>query len=313
VLVKRPDEAFGNADPTRWNYTARPDLDEARREHDALVEILRGAGAEVIDHPEPQPERADAIFVFDPVIVTERGAVALRMGKELRRGEETALARRLQEAGVPLFAELHGDATAEGGDLLWLDPRTLAAGQGFRTNAEGLRQLREILAGIGVEVLPVELPFFTGPVACLHLLSLISLVDHDLAVIYPPLLSVPFWKTLRDRGFRLVEVPTEEFPTMGPNVLALAPGRCLMLEGNPITRRLLEEAGCEVLTYRGREISLKAEGGPTCLTRPIWRAPHAVQIEQKGPLRIAVPVEEGPSLTEETVERVRREIREHGA
>lgn len=271
VLVKRPDTAFGNADPERWHYTARPDLDEARREHDALVEILRGAGAEVIDHPEPQPDRADSIYVFDPVIVTERGSVILRMGKALRRGEEEALARRLQEAGVPVLAALDGEALAEGGDLLWLDRRTLAAGQGFRTNAEGLRQLREILGGIGVEVLPVELPFFTGPEACLHLLSLISLVDHDLAVIYPPLLSVPFWKILRDRGFRLIEVPEEEFPTQGPNVLALSPGKCLMLEGNPVTRRRLEEAGCEVLTYRGREISLKAEGGPTCLTRPVWR------------------------------------------
>lgn len=272
VLVKRPDAAFGNADPARWNYTAQPDLEEAQREHDALVEILRGAGAEVIDHPEPQPDRADAIFVFDPVIVTDHGSVVLRMGKELRRGEEMALARRLLAAGVPILASLDGEALAEGGDLLWLDSHTLAVGQGFRTNAEGLRQLRQILAGIGVEVLPVELPWFTGPAACLHLLSLISLVDHDLAVVYPPLLSVPFWKTLRDRGFRMVEVPEEEFPTMGPNVLALSPGKCLMLEGNPVTRRRLEEAGCEVLTYRGREISLKAEGGPTCLTRPVWRA-----------------------------------------
>jgi N-dimethylarginine dimethylaminohydrolase len=272
VLVKRPDEAFGNADPARWHYTSRPDLEEARREHDALVEILRGAGAEVIDHPEPQPERADAIFVFDPVIVTDRGAVILRMGKELRRGEEAALGGRLQEVGVPVLAELEGEATAEGGDLLWLDARTLAVGQGFRTNAEGLRQLREILSPIGVEVLPVELPYFTGPEACLHLLSLISLVDHDLAVVYPPLLPVPFWKTLQDRGIRLVEVPEEEFPSMGPNVLALAPRRCLMLEGNPVTQRRLEEAGCEVLTYRGRQISLKAEGGPTCLTRPVWRS-----------------------------------------
>jgi dimethylargininase len=272
VLVKRPDEVFGSADPARWNYTAPPDLDEARREHDVLVGILRDAGAEVIDHPEPQPDRADSIYVFDPVIVTDRGAVILRMGKELRRGEEAALARRLQEIGVPILGQLQGEALAEGGDLLWLDSRTLAAGQGFRTNAEGLRQLREILASLGVEVLPVELPYFTGPAACLHLLSLISLVNHDLAVIYPPLLAVPFWKILRDRGFRMVEVPEEEFPTQGPNVLALAPGKCLMLEGNPVTRRCLEEAGCEVLTYKGREISLKAEGGPTCLTRPVWRA-----------------------------------------
>jgi dimethylargininase len=271
VLVKRPDEAFAVDDPARWHYTARPDLDEARREHDALVAILVDAGAEVIDHPEPQPDRADAIFVFDPALVTDRGAVILRMGKELRRGEEAAMARRFREIGVPILAELEAPATAEGGDLLWLDSSTLAVGQGFRTNAEGLHQLREILTGI--EVLPVDLPYFTGPEACLHLLSLISVVDRDLAVVYPSLLPVPFWKLLQDRGFRLVEVPEEEFPTMGPNVLALAPGRCLMLEGNPETRRRLELAGCEVTTYRGREISLKAEGGPTCLTRPVWRSP----------------------------------------
>ena len=271
VLVRRPDAAFGDADPARWHYTAPPDLEEARREHDAFTDLLRSAGAEVIEHAEPQPDRADAIFVFDPALITDRGAVLLRMGKALRRGEEDALGRRLREIGVPLLPALQGEATAEGGDLLWLDRRTLAAGHGFRTNAEGIRQLRAILAPMGVEVVPVELPYFGGPDSCLHLLSLISLVDHDLAVIYPPLLSVPFWRLLRDRGVRLIEVPEEEFPSQGPNVLALAPGKVVMLEGNPVTRRRLEEAGCEVLTYRGREISLKAEGGPTCLTRPVWR------------------------------------------
>ena len=272
VLVRRPDEAFGDADPTRWHYTSHPDLQEARREHDALVDLLRGAGAEVIEHSEPQPDRADAIYVFDPVLITERGAVLLRMGKALRRGEEEALGQRLREVGVPTFAALDGEATAEGGDLLWLDRHTLAVGQGFRTNAEGLRQLREILAPLDVEVLPVELPYFGGPEACLHLLSLISMVDHDLAVVYPSLLAVPFWRFLHDRGIRLIEVPDLEFATQGPNVLALSPRKVLMLEGNPITQRRLEEAGCEVLTYSGREISWKAEGGPTCLTRPVWRA-----------------------------------------
>jgi N-dimethylarginine dimethylaminohydrolase len=271
VLVRRPDEAFGGADPVVWHYTSRPDLAAARREHDALVDLLRSAGAEVIEHAEPQPERADAIFVFDPALITDQGAVLLRMGKALRRGEEEAMGRRLEEAGVPILGALHGEATAEGGDLLWLDRRTLAAGHGFRTNAEGLRQLWEILDPLSVEVLPVELPYFGGPEACLHLLSLISLVDDDLAVVYPRLLSVPFWRLLRERGIQLVEVPEEEFPTQGPNVLALAPRKALMLEGNPVTRRRLEEAGCEVVTYRGREISLKAEGGPTCLTRPVWR------------------------------------------
>jgi len=271
VLVRRPDEAFGAADPVRWHYTSRVDLQEARREHDALVDLLRGAGAEVIEHSAPQPDRADSIYVFDPVLITERGTVLLRMGKFLRRGEEEALGRRLEEIGVPILGALHGEATAEGGDLLWIDRHTLAAGQGFRTNAEGLRQLRELLGPLGVEVIPVELPYFGGPEACLHLLSLISMVDYDLAVVYPSLLAVPFWRYLQDRGIRLIEVPEEEFPTQGPNVLALAPRKLLMLEGNPVTRRRLEEAGCEVMTYRGREISLKAEGGPTCLTRPVWR------------------------------------------
>jgi len=271
VLVKRPEDDFAVADPVAWHYAGRPELDAARREHEELVAVLAGCGAEVVDHPEPQAGRADAIFVFDPALVTERGAVILRMGKELRRGEEDAMARRLAALGIPILATLDGEARAEGGDLLWLDRGTLAAGQGFRTNREGLRQLRRALAPSGVEVLPVELPYWTGPDACLHLLSLISLVDDDLAVVHPPLLPVSFWRLLRDRGIRLIEVPEQELPTQAPNVLALAPRRCLMLEGNPVTRARLEAAGCEVLTYRGREISLKAEGGPTCLTRPLWR------------------------------------------
>jgi dimethylargininase len=271
VLVKRPDEAFGDADPEAWHYTGRPDLARAREEHDALVALLRGAGAEVVPHDEPQPGRADSIFVFDPAIVTDAGAVILRMGKQLRRGEEDAMARTFARLGIPVAATLSGEALAEGGDLLWLDHDTLAVGLGFRTNAEGLRQLGEALRPQGVTLMPVELPYYTGPAACLHLLSLISIVDERLAVVYPPLMSVPFWQELERRGFRLVEVPEEEFLTMGPNVLALTPGQCLMLEGNPVTKRRLEEAGCEVLTYRGAELSLKAEGGATCLTRPLLR------------------------------------------
>lgn len=271
VLIKRPEEAFATPDPAAWHYTGRPDLAAARREHDALAAILAAGGAEVIDHPEPQAGRADAIFVFDPALMTPRGAVILRLGKALRSGEEEALARRLGAVGVPILARLEGEARAEGGDLLWLDRQTLAVGQGFRTNGEGLRQLRTVLAPWGIEVLPVELPYWTGPAACLHLLSLISLVASDLAVAYPALLPVSFWRALQERGIRVVEVPAEEMPTQAPNVLALAPRRCLMLEGNDLTRRRLEACGCEVLTYRGNEISLKAEGGPTCLTLPLWR------------------------------------------
>ncbi len=271
VLVRRPSEAFAVDDPERWHYAGRPDLGEARREHDALVAFLERAGAEVLNHDAPLPEHADAIYVFDPVLITDAGAVVLKMGKELRRGEEPAIAERLEALGIPTLFRLQGEARAEGGDLLWLDEKTLVAGRGFRTNAEGIAQLREGLATLGVRVIAVDLPYFTGPDACLHLLSFVSLLDRDLAVIYPPLAPVPFWQLLEERGLRLIDVPEEEFVTMAPNVLALAPGRCLMLEGSPVTRRRLEAAGCEVETYRGRQISLQAEGGPTCLTRPILR------------------------------------------
>ncbi|MGB8343476.1 MAG: arginine deiminase family protein [Ktedonobacteraceae bacterium] len=272
VLVKRPDDNFAVDDARLWHYTARPDLAVAQQEHDALVNLLRQSGAEIIYHDETQPGRADAIFAFDPALVTDEGALMLSMGKDLRRGEEAVMARRFESLGIPIFYTLHGEASAEGGDLLWVDHDTLAVGQGFRTNTEGLRQLREALARIGVSVIPVELPYDTGPEACLHLLSLISIVDHLTAVVYPPLMAVPFWQELRRRGFRLIDVPDEEFLTMGPNVLAVAPGQCIMLEGNPITQRRLEAAGCTVTTYKGDEISRKAEGGATCLTRPIWRS-----------------------------------------
>lgn len=274
VLVRRPDEAFGRADPKRWHYESRPRLDRARIEHDALVAILRDAGSEVLHHEAPLGDHADAVFVHDPALITDHGAVILRMGKELRRGEETAMAAALSDLGIPILATLEGAATAEGGDLLWLDRSTLAVGRGYRTNAEGVRQLAAVLRTIGVDTIEVPLPHGHGPASCLHLMSLISMIDHDLAVVHLPLLPVAFVELLADRGIELIEVPESEFPTMGPNVLALAPRRGLALENNPVTRSRLEAAGCEVLTYRGRELSLKAEGGPTCLTRPILRCPE---------------------------------------
>ena len=270
VVVRGPDEAFGAADPARWHYLSRPDLAKARAEHEAFVATVRGSGAEIIHHDEPLPDHADAIFCHDPVLVTDAGAILLRMGKALRRGEEEALGRTLAKAGVPIAARLQGDALAESGDLLWIAPDTLAVGIGFRTNHAGAAQLRVAL-GDTAAVLPVELPYHTGPDACLHLMSLISMVDRDLAVAFPSLLPVSFVQHLDRRGIELVEVPEAEIPTMGTNVLALGPRSCLMLEGNPVTRSRLEAAGCRVATYRGQEISLKAEGGPTCLTRPVLR------------------------------------------
>jgi N-dimethylarginine dimethylaminohydrolase len=271
VLVRRPDDAFGSADPERWHYVSQPILERAQAEHDAFVSSLRAAGCEVLYHESPLPTHADAIFTHDPVIVTDQGALVLRMGKTERRGEEAAIATTLEGLGVQILATLEGEATAEGGDLLWLDHDTLAVGRGYRTNAEGLRQLTAALRPLGVKTIEVQLPHGDGPASCLHLMSFISMLDDDLAVVYPPLVPVPFMELLAERGIELVEVPSDEYLTMGPNVLALAPRHCLAIEGNPITKQRMEAAGCTVVTYKGDELSLKAEGGATCLTRPILR------------------------------------------
>jgi len=275
VVVRRPDEAMSAADPARWHYTAPIDLEAARAAHDQFVAALRAWDVEVIFHDEPLPEHADAVFVFDPALVTDAGAVLLSMGKALRRGEEEALGRCLERNGVPVVGRVTGEGRVEGGDTLWLDHDTLAVGRGFRTNLEGVRQLRALLGPMGVTVLDYDLPYFTGPEACLHLLSLISPVDVGLAVAYPRLMPTAFWAELQRRGVRLLEAPEDEFlRTQATNVLAVAPRKVVMLDGNPVTRRLLEEAGCEVAVFPGEALSFKAEGGPTCLTRPVLRDPE---------------------------------------
>lgn len=274
VVVRRPDEAMATADPARWNYAAPIDLGEAQAAHDELVGALRAWGSEVIYHEEPLPEHADAVFVFDPALVTDAGALLLSMGKQARRGEEEALGRCLERHGVPLLGRIEGAGRVEGGDTLWLDHDTLVVGRGFRTNSEGVRQLRALLSPLGVDVVDVDLPCFTGPEACLHLLSLVHLVDVDLAVAYPPLMPVALWSELRRRGVRLLEAPEEEFVRyQATNVLAVAPRRCIMLDKGPVTRRLLEGEGCDVVTFPGEGLSFKAEGGPSCLTRPVLRDP----------------------------------------
>ena len=270
VVMRRPGVAFGNADPVRWHYTSQPNLELALTEHEHLAGLVKAAGAEIIWHEEPLADHADAIFCHDPVLVADAGAILLRMGKPLRRGEEESLGATLVKAGVPIAARLTGDALAESGDLMWLDEKTLAVGIGFRTNHEGAAQLGRAL-GTAVTVVPVELPYYTGADACLHLMSMISMVDRNLAVAYPALLPVSFVQLLGRKGIRWIEVSEAEFRTMATNVLALGPRRCVMLEGNPVTQAALVAAGCTVATYRGRELSLKAEGGATCLTRPVLR------------------------------------------
>jgi len=269
-IVRSPTEAFGNADPIVWHYTSKIDLAGAKRDHEDLCNTLRSEGVELLYHSADLPSLADSIFVHDPVLITNSGYIQLRMGKQLRRGEEAAIAAFLSSLSIPKLGEITAPGTVEGGDLLWIDEQSLAVGRGFRTNASGIAQLSSILQSIKIELVQVDLPYWEGPQSCLHLQSLISLVDTRTAAVYMPLLTVSLVEQLTARGYKLLQIPESE-KAFGPNILAIKPKLVLVIDGNDQTRRLLEAHGIRVLTYNGGVISLKAEGGPTCLTRPLLR------------------------------------------
>jgi dimethylargininase len=250
-----------------YGWRAEPDAAAIAYEHEALCELLAGAGAEVVLAEAPLAGDPDAIYTYDPTLVADDGVVLLHPGKEGRRGEVAALAADLEQAGIPVLGRLGPPALAEGGDIIRLDERTLLVGLGYRTNEAGAAELRRLTS---LDVITFDLPHWRGEAEVMHLLSLLSPLADDLVVAYPPLLPTRLAQLLAERGVEIVAVPDEEFETMGGNVLALAPRRALVVEGNPETRRRLEAAGVEVLVYAGRELS-KGDGGPTCLTCPILR------------------------------------------
>jgi dimethylargininase len=269
IYVRPPDpQALASWRDFAWR--APPDPGKAAEEHAAFREALAADGAEIVIGETTVPGDPDAIYAYDPTLPTDRGVIALRTGKPGRRDEPAALMVDLVGAGLGLLGTLASPATAEGGDMFWLDHRTLLVGRGYRTNDDGIEQIRSLL-GDGIDAIAFDLTHAEGPDACLHLMSFISPLDHDLAVAYLPMMPVRLVELLRERGVGLVEVPDEEFETQGPNVLALAPRVALALEGNPETRRRMEAAGVDVRTFAGSEISRKGDGGPTCLTRPLDR------------------------------------------
>jgi N-dimethylarginine dimethylaminohydrolase len=270
VLVRRP-AVTGDFAAAAWRL---PDPDLMLRQHDAFAATLAGLGCAVEVAP-ALDGLVDAVYVRDPGLVTGTGAVLFHMAKPARMAEPGHLGAALEAAGVPVTARLSGRARADGGDFIWLDERTVLAGRSYRTNAEALTQLAAILAAQGVTLEQVDLPHDRGPGHVLHLMSLISPVAADLAVVYPPLAPVRLMEALADRGIKVIAVDAEEYQTMGCNVLAVAPGRVVVVDGNPRTRAALESAGCEVHGYDGSEISVKGDGGPTCLTAPIWRGDSA--------------------------------------
>jgi len=267
-VLLRPPSAKALARWREYGWRSEPDASGIAGEHERLCALLEGAGAEVV-LGEPLEDDPDGIYTHDPAITCDTGAILLRPGKEGRRVEVPAIEADFEAAGVPVAARLEEPATAEGGDTLWLDERTFLVGVGYRTNPAGFEALRSALPG--VDVLAFDLPHWHGEGEVMHLMSLISPLDRDLALVYAPLMPTRLMQLLAGRGLRTVEVPDEEFASMGCNVLALAPRVALALEGNPETRRRLERAGVEVLVYSGQELSLKGDGGPTCLTRPLLR------------------------------------------
>jgi N-dimethylarginine dimethylaminohydrolase len=269
VLVKRPAAAFAAAhDDPAHGFLHPVDLAAAQREHDALTGILTDLGATVLELGEEHDP--DLTYTFDPVLVTDRGVIPLRPGKPNRVGEELVIERWLNAHGVPTQGRIEGDGRAEGGDTFWLDERTLCVGRTLRTNRAGVAQLRAILQP-EVEVEVFDVPYWKGAGELIHLMSVISPIADDLSVVYLPLLPCGLLEMLLERGTRLVEVPDEEFLTLGCNVLAVRPGVAVMAEGNPVTRSRLEAAGAEVHVFPAGEVGVNGSGGPTCLTRPILR------------------------------------------
>ncbi len=275
VALRHPRAAFGGPEAVAasWRalgYGAQPDFARACADYDRFAAILADAGAAIDFLPAGNGLTLDSLYVRDAALIAPGGIVLANMGKAARDGEPEAMAAACQELGLSVAGRITGDGRLEGGDVIWLDEATCAVGQGYRTNAAGIGQLAELL-GPEVEVIAVPLPHYQGPHDVFHLMSIISPLDADLALVHSPLMPVPFRDWLLGRGIELAEVAADEFETLGCNALALAPRRCLMAEGNPQTRARLEALGCEVLTYAATEISMKGAGGPTCLTRPLVR------------------------------------------
>jgi N-dimethylarginine dimethylaminohydrolase len=269
VLVKAPGQAFGAAfDDPAHGFLRPVDLDRARREHAGLVETLArlGTTVHVLDVETPDP---DLVYVFDPLLVADGGTIPLRPGKANRGGEPAVLETWALDRGIPTLGRIEAPGAVEGGDTFWLRPELLCVGRTLRTNDAGARQLAGIVGG---DVRVFDVPYWKGSAELVHLLSVVSPVADDIAVVFLPLLPAGLFELLADLGVRLVEVPDEEYPTLGCNVLAVQPGVVIVAEGNDVTRRRLEAAGVEVHAIPLGEVGENGSGGPTCLTRPVLRA-----------------------------------------
>ncbi|MGV8937532.1 MAG: dimethylarginine dimethylaminohydrolase family protein [Allorhizobium sp.] len=274
VLMRRPGLSLLSADPAKWHYGPTFDGARAIEQYAAFTRLVSDSGAEILWLEDDNDGLADAMFTHDPSLMSDHGAIILRMGKPLRMGEPALHEAAYRKAGIPILGRIEAPGTVEGGDCVWVDHRTLAVGRGVRSNQSGIEQLAAILSPHGVSVLGFDLPLWQGEEACLHLMSVISPLADDLALVHAPLLPAAFYFLLKEKGIRLVVAPEDEFAAsngLNLNVLPTSPGNVIMVEGFAATRAAMESAGCKVQTFAADALCIACEGGPTCLTRPILR------------------------------------------
>lgn len=276
ILLKRPEQAFisqENLDQTweAFHYFGCPDYQKVLEEYDVFEQIIKDNVENVYYLPQDDRTGLDSIYTHDPLKITKKGAIYFPMGKELRSREYMATQAYLESIGIPTLGHITPPGKMEGGDVLWIDERTVAIGRGYRTNDEGIRQFKELTKGLIDEYIIVPMPHGDGVDCCLHLMSIISFVDTDKAVVYSKYMPVFFREYLLDRGIQLIECNDKEYDYLGSNLLALAPGKCVLIDGCPEIQKKVEDAGVTVYTYEGKEMSYRGTGGPTCLTCPLYR------------------------------------------
>ena len=276
VLLKNPQAAFKSQKTIdlQWqdlNFIDKPDFKKSVTQYENFIDILNDNNVEILYIPEDEITSLDSIYTHDPIFMTPNGAVIGNMGKTQRKPETIMMKNYLNEIGVPIFGEIINDATLEGGDVIWIDEKTVAAGLTYRTNNKGIDQLRKILSTISIEVISVDLPHWNGPVDVLHLMSLISPLNENLFLIYKKLLPIGLLKLLKKLDIKTISIADEDYDSLGCNVLPLSTTKCLITSGNNKTCKIIEENGIEVIEFQASEICYKGSGGPTCLTRPIYR------------------------------------------
>ena len=276
ILLKHPSNAFLNQrninkQYLELNYLAAPNFNSAISDYEIFVDLLKSFDIEIYYLPKDKSTSLDSIYTHDPCVVSKKGVVICNMGKKARKPETDSMKKFFHSIEVPILGKIQSPGTLEGGDVVWINEKTIAVGEGYRTNKEGIEQLKLLLSDQVETVITVSIPHWNGPDDCLHLMSNLSPIDHDLYLVYSRLLPVSFIKYLLDQNIELIDVPDDEYESMGCNVLAIAPRKVIMISGNPKTKQLLENKGVEIHTYDGSEISIKGAGGPTCLTRPFLR------------------------------------------